>query len=232
MWVAAIGLLLNAAALGFQGWQTRSANDQAKSANDQARTANDQARLANIQEARSRDELAKRQARLVNIWPEAPFTGERARVVVSNRAENPLANFRVFTAFDKTVSVDYAIQRWIALPPCTELTVDLFEIIRSFPATARALKDNRPRHRLDYGLMFNDVNGQAWTRHPSTTVVYNTWLEYLDGPDRDRTPNEPKYLRDAGHVPLAGAPMTLAPGGGRFIVGKPRAARSCVSDPQ
>ncbi len=219
VWVAAAGLLLTGGGLCLQACQTGYAAEQTANATGEA--------------AKSRDEVAKRQARLVNVWPKEPFTDARAYIVVSNRAQNPLSNFRVFVAFAKTVSVDYGIRRWIVMPPCTELTIDLLQIARSFPRTAAALDRNKPhRHTLDYGLMFNDANGQAWTRHPSTSVTYNTWLEYLDGKDRDRSPTEPKYLREAGHVPHAGEPMTLTPNGGTFVVGKPRRAADCVSDPQ
>ncbi|GAA1542559.1 hypothetical protein GCM10009678_26290 [Actinomadura kijaniata] len=194
------GLLITAASLVFTGCQTRLAMQQA---------------------ARSEEDQEKRQARLVNIWPERAFDLKRLTVVVVNRSREPVYNFRVYVTFGRNRSEPVAVRGWNGFPPCTRAVLDLGAIARSYPPTARRLEGGA-LPRFDYGLMFVDVGGKAWHSRPGTSVSSVAWLEPLV--DGTRDPKLPNYLRENGPSRLEADPLTVPERGQPYVRSAPGAA--------
>ncbi|RFS83544.1 hypothetical protein D0T12_21145 [Actinomadura spongiicola] len=202
-YAAAGGLIIAAASMVFTGCQTQLAREQATEA------AEDQ---------------KKRQARLVNIWPEREFGLDRLSVMVSNRSREPIYNFRIYFTLGRKNTEPVAVRGWYSFPPCMQAIFDLGAIARSYPETAGRLR-GPTLPRFDYGLTFVDVSGQAWHSRPGTSISSVAWLEPLH--DGTRDPKLPNYLRE-NKPPLLEGPSLTVPGRAQpYVLAAPSTAAGC-----
>lgn len=186
-----------------------------------------QAEQTGLQTAASRaqtDQQKKQQAQLVNIWAASEFSPSRILVTVSNRSEEPVYQFRLYIAFEKSGSGGYlAVSTWSSFPPCTQVTFNLQPIAKSYAETAKIIHPGR-RSNFDYGIIFKDAAGQTWHRHASGMIHQTPWLEPLSQPGNYNPLLPPVF---PSFTTLTADQFTTPIVHGRFITSGPRAADSC-----
>jgi hypothetical protein len=209
--IAALGaLVFNGCAIRYQGEQTHYQGEQTKQ-----QVAESKKKL---------DDEIKRQARLVNIWPAGDFSVNRIHVTAINRSASPVYRFRIYITDGEGPSAHVSIRKWDAMEPCTQVTLDLLAIARSYPETSDlAGQDQLPQ--FDYGIMFTDADGQAWHRHAAGALSQNAWLEFLD--DGTRTPDLPPMLRDRKKLENAQG-FTVPRARQKYIASGPTEADDCT----
>jgi hypothetical protein len=201
---AAIGLIFTAHSVDYQAEQTK------------LQVATNQLEV---------NEQNKQQARLMNLWPADEFSPRRLFVVVSNRSEEPIYQFRIYIALATKGTHGYlAISTWTSFPPCTQVTFNLWPIAESYAETARLMTASRHLPAFDYGIMFKDATGQAWHRHASGMLHPTPWLEYLVQKGH-YSPVLPPVFRT--FTALTSDTNTVPEASQRFIDSGPKQADSC-----